>query len=390
MAWVALAAGAAGCDAVPLGDGAKARSPESAIKVVPEDGAKNVGADRKVAVSVREGRIERVRVVRIADGRAQSVPGGISGDGRNWSSGAGRLTGAATYTVDAVTTDGNGHRRARHTTFTTVVPQRRFIGYFTPENRSVVGTGMIVSFHFNRPVVNHRNRAAVEHAITVTADPPVPVAGHWFGSDRLDFRPREYWRPGTAVTVAMRLRHVLVAPGVRGIQHKTIGFRVGRSQVSLVDAATHTMTVQRDGALLTTLPVTAGAPDHTTYNGKMVVSDKYEVTRMNGDTVGFGGEYDIPDVPHALRLTRSGTFLHGNYWAAPSVFGATNTSHGCVGLRDVRGGSPLSPAGWFFDRTLIGDVIEVINSHDTQVAPDNGLGGWNLGWQQWTAGSATG
>ncbi|MGW2992727.1 hypothetical protein ACWDA9_13555, partial [Streptomyces sp. NPDC001193] len=32
-----------------------------------------------------------------------------------------------------------------------------------------------------------------------------------------------------------------------------------------------------------------------------------DVTRMNGQTVGFGGEYDIPDVPHAMRLTTSGT-----------------------------------------------------------------------------------
>ena len=43
--------------------------------------------------------------------------------------------------------------------------------------------------------------------------------------------------------------------------------------------------------------------------------DMLEVTRMNSQTVGFGGEYDIPDVPHAMKLTDSGTFLHGNYWA---------------------------------------------------------------------------
>ena len=40
---------------------------------------------------------------------------------------------------------------------------------------------------------------------------------------------------------------------------------------------------------------------------------------MNGATVGFKeddgkGEYDIKDVPHAMRLTTSGTFIHGNYW----------------------------------------------------------------------------
>ncbi|MEV6790639.1 Ig-like domain-containing protein [Streptomyces sp. NPDC051320] len=390
LAWAALATGAAGCSSGTTGDSAKESSPGQVIRVVPDDGEKGVAADRNVEVAVRAGRLERVSVVGVTKGRRQRLPGSISDDGLRWRSAGGRLVGGAAYTVDATATDGHSRRVARRTGFTTRALKPSFIGYFTPENRSTVGTGMIVSFRFNRPVGSRERRAAVERAIKVTARPPVPVTGHWFGGSRLDFRPRAYWKPGTAVTVAMRLRHLKVAPGVYGTQQKTVGFTVGRSQTSLVDAEAHTLVVHRDGVLLTTLPVTAGAPDHTTYNGKMVISEKYPVTRMNGSTVGFGGEYDIPDVPHALRLTRSGTFLHGNYWAPPDVFGTTNTSHGCVGLRDARGGSPHSPAGWFYDQALIGDVVEVVNSHDRQVAPDNGLGGWNLDWARWQAGSALG
>ncbi|MEU0308541.1 L,D-transpeptidase, partial [Streptomyces cyaneofuscatus] len=63
-------------------------------------------------------------------------------------------------------------------------------------------------------------------------------------------------------------------------------------------------------------------------------------------------------------------------------------SHGCIGLRDAKGGSATTPGGWFFDRTLIGDVVEVVNSKDRKVAPDNGLSGWNMGWKKWKAGSA--
>jgi len=162
---------------------------------------------------------------------------------------------------------------------------------------------------------------------------------------------------------------------------------VGRSQVSTVDAHTQMMSVVRDGRLVKKLPVSSGGPEHPTYNGQMVISEKFDKTRMNGSTVGFGGEYDIPDVPHAMRLTDSGTFLHGNYWA-PDAFGNTNVSHGCVGLRDVKGGGSDTPAGWFFDRSLIGDVVEVVHSEDKKVAPDNGLGGWNMGWPEWKAGSA--
>ncbi|MET9946902.1 Ig-like domain-containing protein, partial [Streptomyces sp. NPDC006341] len=286
---------------------------------------------------------------------------------------------------DAVARDGHNRRQARHTTFTTYVPEERFIGYFKPENRSTVGTGMIISFNFNRSI---EHRAEVERAITVSSDPAVEVVGHWFGDDRLDFRPKEYWKAGTRVTVKMKLRDVQGAAGSYGIQDKTIGFTIGRSQISTVDAAEHTMEVRRDGRLLSTLPISAGAPKTKTYNGKMVVMELFDVTRMNGQTVGFGGEYDIPDVPHAMRLTSSGTFLHGNYWLSPDTFGTSNMSHGCVGLRDDKGGGSDTPAGWFFDRTLIGDVVEVVNSQDKTVAPDNGLGGWNMSWADWVAGSA--
>ncbi|MEW2212822.1 Ig-like domain-containing protein [Streptomyces globisporus] len=370
----------------------KARSPGDVISVFPENGAEDVDEETRIAVKVPDGRLESVKVMRIEDAQQQTVAGRIAEDGRSWAPepGVARLALAAKYSIDAVAVDAQGRRSARHATFTTLVPEHRFIGYFKPENRSTVGTGMIVSFAFSRPVAD---RAAVEKAIRVTSDPVVEVAGHWFGKDRLDFRPKTYWKPGTEVTVDIGLRDVEGAPGVYGSQDKTVVFTVGRHQISRVDAEAKTMEVRRDGELVSTVPITAGAPKTTTYNGKMVVTEMHEVTRMNGATVGFTdkkgkGEYDIKDVPHAIRLTTSGTFLHGNYWADESVFGEENVSHGCIGLRDAKGGGGSTPGGWFFDRTLIGDVVEVVNSKDEKVAPDNGLSGWNMTWKKWTAGSA--
>ncbi|WP_406187687.1 Ig-like domain-containing protein [Streptomyces sp. NBC_01006] len=391
-AWAGLLGGLAGCTAsggspVEIQLPGKPRSPDEAIRITPDDNAKGVPAEGPLTVRVPEGRLERVVVTKVEDAQEERVPGSIAPDGLSWSPDAegGRLALAAKYTVDAVALDGHNRRQARHTTFTTYVPEERFIGYFKPENRSTVGTGMIVSFNFNRSIAN---RSDVERAITITSKPPVQVVGHWFGKERLDFRPRQYWKPGTEVTITMKLRDVQGAPGSYGIQDKSVTFTVGRSQVSLVDAEAHTMEVRRDGKLVQTLPISAGAPKNTTYNGKMVVLEMFDVTRMNGQTVGFGGEYDIPDVPHAMRLTTSGTFLHGNYWASPDTFGSTNTSHGCVGLRDDKGGGSDTPAGWFFDRTLVGDVVEVVNSQDKTVSPNNGLGGWNMSWADWVAGSA--
>ncbi|AZQ37532.1 L,D-transpeptidase [Streptomyces cyaneochromogenes] len=393
LTWAGLLAGATGCTS----DGGgidqmlgKPPAPEEVIRVLPDDGSKGARPDDRLLVRVLSGRLESVKVVKSQDAQETPVPGRISEDGRRWEPDDPGLALAARYTVDAVAVDGHGRRSARHTTFTTYVPDERFIGYVTPENRSTVGTGMIVSLEFNREI---EHRAAVERAVQVTAEPAVEISPHWFGKSRLDFRPQHHWKPGTQVTVALRLRDVEGAPGVYGLQHKTFSFTVGRHQVSVVDATRHTMEVRRDGELLATVPITAGAPKMTTYNGKMVVTEMLELTRMNGATVGFKkkngkGEYDIPDVPHAMRLTDSGTFLHGNYWADATTFGRTNVSHGCVGLRDVKGGSSETPAGWFFDRSLVGDVVEVVHSNDKKVAPDNGLGGWNMGWKEWKAGSA--
>ena len=160
--------------------------------------------------------------------------------------------------------------------------------------------------------------------------------------------------------------------------------------MSTVDVKTQTMTVVRDGEVLKKVPISSGSPKFTTYNGQMVITEKHKKIRMDSRTVALANAYDIPDVPDAMRLTQSGTFIHGNYWynQGNPPFGRTGTSHGCVGLRDVKGGQGDTPARWFYDSSIVGDVVIVKNSPDKQVAPDNGLNGWNLPWAEWTAGSA--
>ncbi|SCK35323.1 Lipoprotein-anchoring transpeptidase ErfK/SrfK [Streptomyces sp. WMMB 714] len=376
--------GALGVCVAGCGTFVEARTPAQVIKVTPADGAKRVPAGEKLRVSVVDGTLKRVRVTLRSRGARHELPGRISRDGGTWLPEERRLRLGSKYAVDVVAEDADGRRSARHTTFTTKPQPRRVIGFFTPEHRQTVGTGMIVSIRFNRPI---EDRAAVERAVRVTAKPRVRVAPHWFGGSRLDFRPQEFWKPGTRVTLDLRLRGVRAAPSVYGVQRKRVHFDVGRDQRSVVDAGRHMMTVQRDGTVVNRVPVTAGSAKNRTYEGHMVVSEKFEVTRMNARTVGFGGEYDIEDVPHAMRLTESGTFLHGNYWAPRRTFGRANVSHGCIGLHDKKGGDPRSAAGAFYRSSLVGDVVTVRNSGERTVAPGNGLGGWNMPWREWTAGS---
>ncbi|KQV17334.1 MULTISPECIES: Ig-like domain-containing protein [unclassified Kitasatospora] len=369
----------------PSSEAVAAPSPavsKAVISTTPGDGTQEIPAESPVKVTVAQGRLLSVR---LADDKGGVVTGRIAPDG-SWAP-EGRLTLATPYTLDAVAEDAAGLKAAQHVAFATLAPEHTFAAFFTPEDGSTVGVGMPVSLRFSRAITD---RAAVERAVTVTADPPVPVAAHWFGNRRLDLRPDKYWAAGTKVTLTLRLKDVQGAPGDYGTQSKEVHFTVGRSMVSTVDLDAHTMTVRQDGRVLRTLRISGGSPEFSTYLGTMVISEKFSVTRMNSQTVGLGDEYDIKDVPHAMRLTNSGTFVHGNYWAARSVFGTANTSHGCLGLADEKGGSDSSPAGWFFEHSVVGDVIEVRGQHGDQVPPENGLNGWNLSWAQWQRGSALG
>jgi hypothetical protein len=368
-------------------EAAAKKTSKARISISPKNGATNAGINDDAKVTVSDGTLTEVTMTTAA---GQSVQGTLAADGKSWQPDA-QLERSTTYKIAATAKDSAGLEAHENSSFTTVSPANSFIGNFTPEDGSTVGVGMPVSINFNKAITD---RKAVQSGITVTSSSGQEVVGHWFNGQRLDFRPDQYWQEGSTVTLKLDLDGVEGADGVFGVQQKTVTFTIGRNQVSTVDAAAKTMTVTQDGKTIKTIPISAGAPENPTYNGRMVISEKFKETRMNGATVGFTdddgkGEYDIKDVPHAMRLSTSGTFIHGNYWGDDSIFGKVNTSHGCVGLNDAKGAKdPNQPGAWFFNSSIVGDVVVVKNSKDTTIKPDNGLNGWNLSWEQWKAGSA--
>ncbi|GAA4783188.1 L,D-transpeptidase [Streptomyces ziwulingensis] len=363
------------------------KTSEAQIKITPKNGSSNASINNDAAVTVSEGTLTEVKMT-TADGTA--VSGEISADKTSWKPSA-QLERATKYKLSATAEDSEGRAAHENSSFTTVSPDNSFIGTFTPDDGSTVGVGMPVSINFDKAI---SDKAAVQKGITVTSSGGQEVVCHWFNANRMDCRPDEYWQEGSTVTLKLALDGVEGAEGVYGVQQKTVTFKIGRNQVTYVDAKTKQMKVTQDGKTVKTIPISAGSPDNKTYEGQMVISEKYKETRMDGSTVGFTdddgkGEYDIKDVPHAMRLSTSGTFVHGNYWGAKSIFGSANTSHGCVGLSDTKGANDSgTPAAWFYDHSLIGDVVVVQNTGDKTIAPDNGLNGWNMDWAQWKAGSA--
>ncbi|MCX4579800.1 Ig-like domain-containing protein [Streptomyces sp. NBC_01571] len=361
-------------------DQAAADASDARIKITPGQGAFNVGIEDPLKVTVSNGKLTKVTMTAVASGA--EIPGTLSADDTSWKPN-GRLDRATRYQIAAEAEDTKGRSTTGNATITTVSPANDFIGHLSPEDGSTVGVGMPVTVSFDKAI---SDRATVESEIRVSSSSGQRVVGHWFNNDRLDFRPENYWKPGSTVTVKLNLH---------GIQ-KTVTFEISRSQVSTVDAKTKQMTVVRDGKTIKTIPISSGSTEHPTYNGQMVISEKFRNLHMNGASVGLTKKdgrpaYDIEAVPHAMRLTASGTFIHGNYWGADAVFGKVNTSHGCVGLKDVKGGGDgKQPAAWLFDNSMIGDVVIVKNSEDkTTLAPDNGLSDWTMPWSEWVAGSTT-
>jgi lipoprotein-anchoring transpeptidase ErfK/SrfK len=354
------------------------KASEAVVSIAPKNGADDVATSGALKVSAAKGKLSEVTV---ENDKGEKIAGEISGDGATWTPSI-HLNSATEYKVHAVAKDSEGREAAEDSSFTTLTPKNTFVGIFTPEDGSKVGVGMPFSIRFTRGITAPED---VEKAITVKTEPAVDVEGHWFGNDRIDFRPEKYWKAGTKVTVDLNLDGVEGRDGVYGEQSKKVSFTIGRSQVSVVDVKKLTMKVSRDGKVIKTIPVTTGQPGMETWNGQMVISERLRVTRMNGETVGYGGEYDIKDVPDAMRLTNSGTFIHGNYWGG-GAFGNYNASHGCIGLRDTRGGyDRKAPGAWFFDNSMVGDVVVVKNSNDRIVDPDNGYNGWNMAWDKWKA-----
>ncbi|WLW52623.1 L,D-transpeptidase [Streptomyces sp. SX92] len=368
-------------------EAAAKKTSEAQITITPKDGSDNASINNSAAVTVSKGTLTDVTMTTAA---GTEVSGQISADKLSWKPSA-QLERSTTYKLTAEAKDSEGRVAHENASFTTVSPSNSFIGTFTPDDGTTVGVGMPVSINFDKAITN---KAAVQKGITVSTTSGQEVVCHWFNANRMDCRPDKYWAENSTVTLKLALDGVEGADGVYGVQQKTVTFKIGRNQVSYVDAKTKQMKITHNGTTIKTIPISAGSPENKTYEGIMVMSEKFKETRMNGATVGFTdddgkGEYDIKDVPHAIRLTNSGTFVHGNYWGAKSIFGSVNTSHGCVGLSDTKGANDKGTAGyWFYNNSILGDVVVVQNTGDKTVAPDNGLNGWNMSWADWKAGSA--
>ncbi|OBF52769.1 L,D-transpeptidase [Mycolicibacterium monacense] len=339
------------------------------------DGAVGVAVDSPVTVAAEGGVLGSVTMVN-EDGEA--VSGKLSQDGLTWAT-TEPLGYNKSYTLTAKSM-GLGGVTSRQMTFETHSPENLTMPYVLPNEGEVVGVGQPVAIRFDE---NITNRLAAQRAISVKTDPPVEGAFYWLSNQEVRWRPAEYWEPGTKVQVEVNTYGVDLGDGLFGQDNVKTQFTVGDQVVATADDSTKTLTVRRNGAVVKTMPISMGKNSTPTNNGTYIIGDRYSHLVMDSST--YGVPVNSPngyrtEVDWATQMSYSGIYVHSAPWSVGSQ-GQSNVSHGCLNV------SP-SNAKWFFDNTKRGDIVEVVNTVGSVLPGTDGLGDWNIPWEQWQAGNA--
>lgn len=347
------------------------------VTVNVENRAADVPVSTVVQIDATDGALTRV----IATWGEGKLSGAISEDGARWIADD-RLEPGAAYTVKAVAEGADGATVRSTTRFTTqaLTLDDQTYPSVAPLAGETVGVGMPVVVSFDLPV---SDKASIEKHLDVTSSPAQVGSWHWISDTEVHWRPKKYWQAGTQVRVDVDINGVDAGNGIYGQEDRVVEFEVGDAHVYKVDAQTHQMKVFSNGDLLRTIPITTGKDGFTTRSGTKVIMEKFDVKRMNSETVGIPAgsseAYDIDDVQWAMRLTYSGEFIHAAPWSVGSQ-GNANVSHGCTGLS-------TADAGWLYAMSRRGDVVEYTGT-DRPMEPENGYGDWNVSYADYKAGSA--
>jgi len=341
------------------------------ITITPVGGSGSAKPDSPITVAVTGGTLDGVTVQ-----GAGAVRGAPDASRTHWTS-SGNLTPNTRYTVTATARTSGGRTSQVTSSFSTLKPAKTLgITDVTPDRAGEkVGVGSPIIVHFNRAVTN---KAAVEKALTVSAEKPVEGAWRWISGDQVVYRTRTYWPAHQTVTFKAGLTGVAAGGGAYGTKDVTKTISIGSAQISTVNVKTRTMTVTRDGKVVRTFPISAGRAttmEYTTTSGVHLAMDRERKVTMTspGRKPGDPGYYKSVEY-YAVRFSNSGEFVHQG--EVPGY----NMSHGCVHAEPDN-------AQWFYGVMQRGDVIKVTGTN-RQVAWDNGWSYWQLSFAQWAKGGA--
>jgi lipoprotein-anchoring transpeptidase ErfK/SrfK len=344
------------------------------LSITPGHQAAGVEPAAPVTIAAVDGKVTQVTLVNEA---GEPVAGQLSPDGTTWQT-TEPLGFGKTYTATVAGEGTDGKTASATSVFSTATPRVKADLSMNPLDGQTVGVGQPLAFYFDAAITN---KAAVQQAIQIQTTPATEGAFYWFDDKEVQWRPREYWAPGTKVSINATIFGKDFGNGVYGNDSRVANITIGDAVVATADGATHQMTVTVNGAVARTIPISMGKPGHETPQGTYVVMSEHTDYTMDSSTYGVpadaAGGYRTT-VAVASHMSNSGIFYHSAPWSVGDQ-GRRNVSHGCLNMT-------TEAANWLQGISNKGDVIIVQNSGGPVLEPWDGLGVWQIPWEEWAAG----
>lgn len=346
----------------------------ASLALTPAPDAAGVAPGEPVTVAVTDGKINQVALTG-ADGK--QVAGNASGDGSGWVS-AEPLGYDKSYTVTATATGTDGKPVTSTSTFTTARPARQTTVSVNVQDGETVGVGLPLIFTFGLGVTD---KAAAEQALRIVTEPATEGAFHWFSDRSVIWRPKDYWRTGTKVSVAAAIYGKDLGNGTFGREDRSAKITIGDKLVAVADGGGFQMKVSVNGQEVRTMPISMGKKSSPTPSGTYTVMSEHVGYTMDSSTYGVPADAAAgyrTFVKYAVRMSNSGIFYHSAPWSVGSQ-GKRNVSHGCINLS-------TEDAKWLMDTSKKGDLVMVNNSGGKPLESTDGWSVWQMSWDEWKTG----
>jgi lipoprotein-anchoring transpeptidase ErfK/SrfK len=354
----------------------KKEPPAPQLKFEPVDAAADVVPIAPISVQVSDGWFQKVA---LTNSSGKVVAGSFNSDRTVYTT-IEPLGYDATYTWSGSAVGHNGKAVPVTGKFTTVSPTKKIGGAFQLADGQTVGVAVPIIIQFDAPI---SDKAAVEKALAVTANPPVEGSWAWLPDERqgarVHWRSREYYPAGTTVNVDAKLYGLPFGDGAFGDQDISLRIQIGRKQVVKAEVSSHRIQVVTDAGVIMDFPCSYGEADkarNVTRNGIHVVTEKYADFYMSNPAAGYSNAHER----WAVRISNNGEFIHAN----PSSAGAqgnTNVTNGCINLS-------TGDAAQYYQTAIYGDPVEVTGSSIQLSYSDGDIWDWAVDWDTWVAMSA--
>src|SRR4051794_2845203 len=213
----------------------------SATISFPANGASDVPASAEIAFTTRKAASSSVSVT---DDEGKPVVGAMRPDGSSWLPSA-QLAYGTKYTVK-VCVSGGGKSGASTVHFTTMAKPGNLVSVRSQVGDDIsygVGMPIVINFGADIPKDQHAN---VERRLFVTSEPAQEGSWSWFNNKEIHFRPRDYWRANTKLSIHLATGGLPFGGDAYGAGDVDIHAGIGDKLVMTVDNATKTMSVSKN------------------------------------------------------------------------------------------------------------------------------------------------